>query len=578
MTRTCVAQDSSSSLARAVHISHHLIRLLHALMLCVWFSGTLPSSSCCLSSLLSSCSSSWLSASSSTMWWTNTLRTSANEDLGTVAEYDPLTCYEPKQYHISETTEPYIQESSGENGPLNWHDLEYDDYTIGMALSLHQCSPRSEPRDSLQQGHPLPWHQCQIYLPSWHKTGFACSSHGREQGWVMQGVLSRASFRRSPVSGQVTFTVLSLHISNIYAKQKGIAKKLILTVRAIMISQEVDLVAGDFNGTAWRSRSRDNLSTIDEAFADCALPTPPGPHHCGDLDPFRTIGPTSVDFSSHPALNDSGRSISMVLSPSLGKHLAWDRMIKAAIMTWLHLHFFDWNNKWSNQAYYNMNIRLKERPADSSYGTQKRHISEVMSEHSLSSWTRNHLRIPGSCDFTFSSSQSDLMSSDVSARLLQVRRVSVSSTLVFPVCHFPSRTPGASCPPWKKDAASQESGILLWRTFLLPFPASIIPGSSLWLRTLNCLTFSADSCEVFPTTAPRMWTEHPHTSHFLVFHSTHTPMSHASCAVVVLILLDSPFCTLHRLSHLPSHSPDLHLPCRLVRVEQIPCAPPRMRR
>ena len=98
-----------------------------------------------------------------------------------------------------------------------------------------------------------------------------------EQGWVMQGVLSRASFRRPPVSCQVTFTVLSLHISNIYAKQKGIAKKLILTVRAIMISQEVDLVAGDFNGTPWRSRSRDNLSTIDEAFADCALPTPPGP-------------------------------------------------------------------------------------------------------------------------------------------------------------------------------------------------------------------------------------------------------------------------------------------------------------
>ena len=98
-----------------------------------------------------------------------------------------------------------------------------------------------------------------------------------EQGWVMQGVLSRASFRRPPVSGQKTFTVLSLHISNIYAKKKGIAKKLILTLRAIMIYQEVDLVAGDFNGTAWRYRSRNNLSTIDEAFTDCALPTPPGP-------------------------------------------------------------------------------------------------------------------------------------------------------------------------------------------------------------------------------------------------------------------------------------------------------------
>ena len=29
----------------------------------------------------------------------------------------------------------YIQESSGENRSLNSHDLEYDDYTIGMALS-----------------------------------------------------------------------------------------------------------------------------------------------------------------------------------------------------------------------------------------------------------------------------------------------------------------------------------------------------------------------------------------------------------------------------------------------------------
>ena len=41
-----------------------------------------------------------------------------------------------------------------------------------------------------------------------------------EQGWVMQVVLSRASFRRPPTSGQVTFNVLSLHINNIYAKKK----------------------------------------------------------------------------------------------------------------------------------------------------------------------------------------------------------------------------------------------------------------------------------------------------------------------------------------------------------------------
>ena len=73
------------------------------------------------------------------------------------------------------------------------------------------------------------------------------------------------------VSGQTSFTVLSPHISNIYAKKKGIAKKLILTLRAIMISQEVEFAAGDFNGTAWRCRSRDNFSTIDEVLMDSIL-------------------------------------------------------------------------------------------------------------------------------------------------------------------------------------------------------------------------------------------------------------------------------------------------------------------
>ena len=97
----------------------------------------------------------------------------------------------------------------------------------------------------------------------------------------MQGVLSRASFRRPPLSGQETFTVLCLHIRNIYDKKRGIAKKLILTIRAIMIDQQIDVVAGDFNGTAWRCSNRDNISSIGEAFADCALPTPP----------YTTVGP-----------------------------------------------------------------------------------------------------------------------------------------------------------------------------------------------------------------------------------------------------------------------------------------------
>ena len=55
------------------------------------------------------------------MWWTNSLCPSADEDLDTLAEHDPLTGYEPTRKLQART------------GPLN--DLEYDDVTIGKALS-----------------------------------------------------------------------------------------------------------------------------------------------------------------------------------------------------------------------------------------------------------------------------------------------------------------------------------------------------------------------------------------------------------------------------------------------------------
>ena len=87
-------------------------------------------------------------------------------------------------------------------------------------------------------------------------------------------------------------------------QEKCIAKKIIHTIRALMVSQDIDLVAGDFSGTAWRCRSRDNISTIDEVFSDCALPTPPGPTPlwgsgsipnnwadvCGFLKPLNVFG------------------------------------------------------------------------------------------------------------------------------------------------------------------------------------------------------------------------------------------------------------------------------------------------
>ena len=65
----------------------------HALMMCggLILSTNLPSTLCFPSSRSSSFSFSWSSPSSSMMWGTSTLRTLANEDLGTLAQNDPLT-------------------------------------------------------------------------------------------------------------------------------------------------------------------------------------------------------------------------------------------------------------------------------------------------------------------------------------------------------------------------------------------------------------------------------------------------------------------------------------------------------
>ena len=103
------------------------------------------------------------------------------------------------------------------------------------------------------------------------------------------------------------------------------------------------------------------------------------PHRCGDPDPSRTTNwadacgflnpPRSQRFwrvSKHGAFSIPRKTLGLRPNDQSCHH-----------ETWLHLHFVDWNNKWTHQANYNGNIRLKERPAGSSFGTQKRNISEV---------------------------------------------------------------------------------------------------------------------------------------------------------------------------------------------------------
>ena len=73
-----------------------------------------------------------------------------------MAENNPLTGYKPNfidNYHISETTEIFIQESSSDGRPSNLHDLEFDDYTIGRALSSPLFQKREDPASRRQVYH-----------------------------------------------------------------------------------------------------------------------------------------------------------------------------------------------------------------------------------------------------------------------------------------------------------------------------------------------------------------------------------------------------------------------------------------
>ena len=95
-----------------------------------------------------------------------------------------------------------------------------------------------------------------------------------QSGWVLQAVISRASFWRIPRNANSDFTLMSLHINNKYSKKRGIVKNLSLAVRTVM---HHDMVAGDFSGAAWRRRSgneprRDR--TTEEGFVNTNLPIP----------------------------------------------------------------------------------------------------------------------------------------------------------------------------------------------------------------------------------------------------------------------------------------------------------------
>ena len=84
------------------------------------------------------------------------LCSSGNEELGTLADNNPLTGYEPNvvdNFHISETTEIFIQESTSDRRPSILHDWKISEYTIGRALSSPLFTQEREDPAGLGQAY-----------------------------------------------------------------------------------------------------------------------------------------------------------------------------------------------------------------------------------------------------------------------------------------------------------------------------------------------------------------------------------------------------------------------------------------
>ena len=164
------------------------------------------------------------------------------------------------------------------------------------------------------------------------------------------------------------------------------AKKLILAIHAVMLDEHVDLVAGDINGTAWRCSNRNNISTIEEAFADCALPTPPGPEPLWGPSSIPGCWADVCEFLKPPE-SDQHWKVRLHGAFSIPHKALGLRPTDQSCHheTWLHLDFIDWRSAQSHHERLNRWILLKERPAPYHYGQQKRCINDIMSDHSLSS-------------------------------------------------------------------------------------------------------------------------------------------------------------------------------------------------
>ena len=110
-----------------------------------------------------------------------------------------------------------------------------------------------------------------------------------QSGWVLQAVISRASFQRLPRNGKSFFTMMSSHINNQFAKKRGIGKKLLLTVRTVMLEEHTVPP-----GAAHAAVTDDSPALLKKLSLVRTYWCQPGPTPLWDQVEYRVNGPMCV--------------------------------------------------------------------------------------------------------------------------------------------------------------------------------------------------------------------------------------------------------------------------------------------
>ena len=158
-------------------------------------------------------------------------------------------------------------------------------------------------------------------------------------------------------------------------KKRGVAKMLILNSvpsRSVNRLTWLQVISMEQHGDA-ATQTTSALST--KLLRTARRHRRRAPRHCGDPDRFQTIGLTLYwKVRMHGAFSIPRKSLCLRPTDQSCHH-----------ETWLHLDFVDWRNTQSHHQEPGRRILLKERPTACPCGQQTRRISEVMSDHSLSS-------------------------------------------------------------------------------------------------------------------------------------------------------------------------------------------------